>query len=110
DTTVYYEDTCFSAWVGVGLFFSKETKRLTAVGVTYTGVDPNSGETVPNLQREVERLWTAFRKQYGEKAAREQNKPFGLEVSWELEKGRIKMLKTTFPGQALFLQFEPPRP
>ncbi len=110
DTTFIYEDTCFSAWVGVGLVFSKETKRLNAVAVMYTGVDPNSGETVPNLQREVERLWTAFRKRYGSGAAQEQNSPFGLELSWDHEKATVKMLRTDSPGHALFLKYEPPQP
>jgi len=110
DTTVFYEDTCFSSWVGVGLVFVKETKRLVSVAVLYKGVDPNSGETVLNLQREVERLWTAFRKRYGEKAAREQESLFGLVLSWDYAEVKIRMLRTAIPGPALFLAFEPQQP
>lgn len=90
--------------------FPKKTERLAAITVMYIGVDPNSGKTIPSLQREVERLWTALRNRYGQRIAKEENTPFGVELSWVYPKATIKMLKTSFPKHALFLQYEPPQP
>jgi hypothetical protein len=78
--------------------------------VMYAGVNPNSGETVHNLEREIERLWNAFKKRYGEKTARKRDNPLGIELSWDYEKARISMLRSTLPKKALFLEYKPPQP